>query len=452
MTNSFSRLHLAARWILAIACVPLSLFLFLIPGVKLVGYLRDPALKDGRIPAAAWELSRTLAPRYASWAKERVARENEPSTVSGTEWPLFGSVFYLEAIDSMQDAWLRDASLSPVAPAVYSKEAISAAANLIVQPSQAKWVQSYWGKEYLHHEDLFYRYLLISGMTAYTHLTGDGKYIEPLRDQVESLSSEIDSSPRGFLNDYPGQCYPPDIISALASIKRADVVLHTNHDAMLQRALRAFTPPFVDDHGLPPFCVMAITGTALEPSRGSGDSFNLAAAPQIWPAQSKEWYEAYTEQFWQERKGLVGFREFAKDVPAKAEFADVDSGPVIWGYGVAASAFGVAATRAQGDLARAAPLTAEMLAASWPLAGGTLLMPRLLSDGIDAPFVGESGILFCLTRTVPAGAAPGTMTMTPFVWWILAVQFEFGTFSLLPLAMLLRERAGLKARRDIRLA
>jgi hypothetical protein len=433
-------LHQGARWALAMACVAASVLLGFVPGVKVISYLRDPALRDGGIPVAAWELSVNLAPRYAAWATARVAREHDPASVSGTEWPLFGSVFYLQAMEELQAAWSRDNRLAPVAPAVYGRDAIAAATALITDPGQAKWVQDYWGKDYLHHADLFYRYMLISGMTSYTRLTGDGKYLAPLRDQVETLSAEIDASPLGFVDDYPNQCYPPDIISALAAIKRADAVLHTDHGAMLQRELRAYSPPYVDAHGLAHFSVAAASGMPIGPSRGSGNSFNMAALPDLWPEQSAAWYRTYADQFWQERNGLVGFREFAKDEPESAQFADVDSGPVVWDYGVAASAFGVGAARAQGDLARAAPLTAEMLATSCPLLSGSLLTPRLLSDAIDAPYLGESGILFCLTRPVPPSGAPAPTVMTPFVWCVLVGYFAVSLFLLLPAAVLVRER------------
>jgi hypothetical protein len=440
MKTKLSRLHSASRLLLAFLCAAASLFIFVLPGIKVVGYLRDPALNSGAIPQAAWDLSASLAPRYAAWAKDRIETEHDPDSVSGTEWPLFGSVFYLQAMESLQAAWALDPHPSKTAPASYGRAAIEAATALVVDPGQAKWVQNYWGKDYLHHADLFYRYLLISGMTSYTNLTDDGKYLQSLRDQVESLSAELENSPRGFLDDYPNQCYPPDIISALDAIKRADKVLHTDHQALFDRELQAFLPPFSDAHGLPHFNVASESGAPIGPSRGSGNSFNMAATPNLWPSQSAAWYRSYTDLYWQEQDGLVGFREFARDEPAANQFQDVDFGPVILGYGMAASAFGVAATRAQGDLKRAAPLTAEMLATSYPLPGGSLLVPRLLSDAIDAPYLGESGVLFCLTRPVPAGAAPATSVMTPFVWALLAVNFGVALGLLLPAAVLVRER------------
>ena len=67
-----SQAHLGIRWAVAIACALASLFVCLLPGIKLVGYLRDPALKTGAIPKAAWDLSHHLAPGYAAWAKERM--------------------------------------------------------------------------------------------------------------------------------------------------------------------------------------------------------------------------------------------------------------------------------------------------------------------------------------------------------------------------------------------
>jgi len=165
MKTLLSRLHLGVRWMLAITCVFLSIFVCFLPAVKVTGYLRDPALGNGDIHPVAWQLSKTLAPRYAAWAKARMAREHNPGSVSGTEWPLFGSVFYLQALEALQNAWQRNHGVSSVAPIDYSRDAIEAAAELITDPGQAKWVQEYWGKDYLHHADLFYRYLLISSTT-----------------------------------------------------------------------------------------------------------------------------------------------------------------------------------------------------------------------------------------------------------------------------------------------
>jgi len=49
---------------------------------------------------------------------------------------------------------------------------------------------------------------------------------------------------------------------------------------------------------------------------------------------------------------------------------DVDAGPVIDGYGISASAFGIGAARKNGRFDRAFPLTAEMVAIIGELPNG----------------------------------------------------------------------------------
>ena len=51
-------------------------------------------------------------------------------------------------------------------------------------------------------------------------LTGNQAYHTQLADQVESLSVELDASPYGLLDDYPAQCYPIDILPAIATVTR----------------------------------------------------------------------------------------------------------------------------------------------------------------------------------------------------------------------------------------
>jgi len=95
----------------------------------------------------------------------------------------------------------------------------------------------------------------------------------------------------------------------------------------------------------------------------------------------------------------VGFREFAKENPGGQWYVDVDSGPVVAGFGVAAGTFGLGAARANGRFDHAYPLSAEVIAISWPLPDGSLLGANLLSNATHAPFIAEAAVLFNLTRT-----------------------------------------------------
>jgi hypothetical protein len=72
-------------------------------------------------------------------------------------------------------------------------------------------------------------------------------------------------------------------------------------------------------------------------------------------------------------------------------------------------------------------VTAEMLVTSWPLANGRLLLPRMLSNAADAPYLGEAAILFNLTRLPAEGVSIKTGGSMPrFVLICLALQLGFG--------------------------
>jgi hypothetical protein len=381
----------------------LAAYLFLIPAGIVIHDLGDPGLRDGQAPRFAFRWHRALSPKYERWARQRVASGSAKALsthdISGTEWPMFGSVFYLWATEALQEAWEEDPSLACVMPKESAQGAIQAAGALVADPNHATWVRRHWGDDYLDRENLFYRMLLISGLTSYQKLLGDDEYEPLLRDQAESLAREIDASPYGLLDDYPGQCYPPDVLPAIAAIRRADGVLGTDHSEFAARAIRAFKDTRLDERtGLPDWRADPRTGQGIGGARGVGVSFMLTWTPELWPETAREWYARYETHFWQREGGLAGFREFPEGVRPEWFTIDVDAGPVIAGYGTTASAFGIGAARANGRFDHAYPLSAEAIAVSWPLPGGTLLGPRLLSDLSDAPYVGESVLLFNLTR------------------------------------------------------
>lgn len=382
----------------------LSAYALLIPAGILIRSVRDPCLYSGSQLRCAFRWHRALSSKYEVWARKRVesgaATTLTTSDIAGTEWPVFSSVFYLWATEALQEAHYMKPTLAPSSPRSYARRAIAAAAALIADSNHATWVKEHWGADYLTKENLFYRMLLISGLTSYQKLLGDSKYEDLLRSQVESLASEIDQSPYGLLDDYPGQCYPVDVLPAIAAIRRADSILGTNHSDFAARAIRAFEGARLDEHtGLPAYVVDSKTGLAKDSARGVGLSFMLIWAPQLWPQTARDWYTKYEEQFWQKGRWFAGFREYPKGIDVGGfVFSEVDAGPVIGGYGVAACAFGIGAARAMGRPDHAYPLAAQAIVASWPLPDGTLLGPRIFSSLSDAPYLGEAALLFALTR------------------------------------------------------
>lgn len=144
----------------------LCLYAFVWPAGQLISDLRDPGLAGDTIPRCVFRWHRVLSPKYARWAQQRVASGAAGTlttkNISGTEWPLFGSVFFLWATEAMQDAFEQDPALAHSAPKDYARDAITAAAALVADPNHAGWVKQHWGERYLDKENLFYRMLLIS--------------------------------------------------------------------------------------------------------------------------------------------------------------------------------------------------------------------------------------------------------------------------------------------------
>jgi hypothetical protein len=364
----------------------LACYFFFMPLVLIVYYLADPALKKDTVPKFALHLHRRLSGKYEKWARQRVASKRaerlDMEDISGAEWPVFGSAFYLWATESLQRQWETNKDLSPTAPKAYAAGAIEAAAALVTDPGHAAWVKEHWGEDYLHEENVFYRMLLISAATSYHKLLGGDKYLPLLRDQVETLSKELDESRHGLLDDYPWQCYPTDVVAAIAAIKGAGEVLGADHSDFVRRSVRGFQGKLVDSTGLPPYAANSVTGS-IGMARGCSSQWVVLWAPHLWPETARQWYSSFEQHFWDWHM-------------------DVDAGPVIAGFGASASAFGLGAARANGRFDHAYPLSAQLIVLSWPLPDGTLFVPRMLSNAADAPYLGEASILFTLTR-MPAG-------------------------------------------------
>ena len=420
----------------SLAVALLAVFFLIYPCVRAMSDLLDPALQKPGIPKLVWRLYRNVTPRYAVWAKERVAAGRaatlSTSDISGTEWPLFGSVFYLWGIENLQAAWDAGDHSAGVEPKVFAKEAIVAASELVIDPNHASWVKKHWGVNYLHRENVFYRMLVIAALTSREKLLHEGARLDLLRDQVETFAKELDASGTGLLDDYPGQCYPGDVMAALMCIRRADAVLGTDHSEFIKRAVRGFIGTRATRHQLPPYAASSEAGTPLSESRGCANSYMCLTAPELWPARARQWYEQYDRFFWQQRFTAVGYREFPVGVAHSDWTMDVDAGPVIAGHGVAACAFGIGAARKNGRFDRAYPLSAELLVTVGELPDGVLAGPRLLSNLSDAPMLGEAAILWLLSIQPEAGFAVKSGGSIPtFVYVVLICVLLLGVGCIL---------------------
>lgn len=422
------RLLVGIRKLNAALIIGAALWFLILPVGLVIRDLSDPTLRQPEgIPRAVWRVHQHLTPLYQQWARERIAAGSAATVglydVAATEWAMFGSVFYLAATENLQREWLRHPGPPGTAPASYARGAIEAATDLVLDPVHHSWVRTHWGPNYLHRENVFFRAMLIQAMTSRENLVKDGRDSLALRDQVETLAAALDASPHGILNDYPGECYPIDVFATVAMIRRADAILGTDHRAFAERERRAFSGSLVDPYGLPGYFANPDTGTMEDVSRGIGNSYVCLYCPELYPDLARKWYDRYIEGFWQRRLGAAGFREYARTVPGRDFFIDVDSGPVIAGFSPAANAYGVAAARANGRYDHAWTLSSQVLAAAWPLPDGTWLGARMLSSTAHAPYLGEANLLFLFTTLPAAGTTITTGGFIPPLVYIVLAGF-----------------------------
>lgn len=413
-----------------------AIYFLIYPSITVYNQVREDSSSQSDISSFAFNTHLNIAKGFGEWAQDRVdsssARDLRINNITGTEWPMFSAVYFLWSTEELDKAWAESRKTDTARPGLYAKEAIEAAAKLIVDPANASWVIRHWGDKYLDTENIFYRMLLIAGLTSYQSITDNDQYEAVLKQQVLSLSTELDQSPHGVLDDYPGQCYPIDVLPAIAVIKRASELLNLDLGNFVQRARRGFEGKLLDPvTQLPSYVADPLRGVGIGPARGVGISYMLIWAKELWPETAKNWFELYDRQFVHQTAFVSGVKEFSRYYTGTHSWlGDVDSGPIVGGFGVAASAFGIGAARVNGHVELAHSLSTQAILASWPLPSGRLLVPSLLSDLSDAPFLGETALLFVFTRPKGLPNKAGELNTPIMIYLVLTITLSLGLFLL----------------------
>ncbi len=417
--------RLAFHFAVSAVVIVFSLMLFIYPAVTISILLFDSQLHETGESRLVPLWFRSAAGRYLAWANTYLETNYAESLyhddIPATEWPIFGSVFFLVTAEDLQRQGKVDATRGTI------REAVEKAAEIVASPVTATWVKTKWGDGYLEKENVFYRMLVILGLSSYERITGDPRYRSLMSTQRTTLAEELANANLHLRDDYPNECYPADMLWAVAAIQRAARLEDASHDALAASLIAAFDGPLKAPEGLPPFQADSRSGRMIQGARGCANSGLLLFAAELDPDVAVRWYGAYEANFWKDTGWLVGFTEMPRDW--HEPFMDVDSGPVVFGCGSVATAFGIGAAKTIGRYDHAAPLTLEIVACSWPTPFGLLipgLMGRLAAESWS---LGEVAILFSMTRpTAIAERVPFEGPVPPIVWLLLATYTAAGVF------------------------
>lgn len=412
--------HLVASGVVIVLAVLFCIYPAVIVGVLMTDTLLRQQGQSRLLPL--WV--RALAGRYERWAEGYLstgyARKVDAFNVAGTEWPMFGSVYFLVTVDELQRQGRLDASQGKV------RRAVERAAEIVVSPDTATWVKAKWGETYLTRENVFYRMLLILGLSSYERITGDRRHRALMSTQRKGLAEELERARYHVLDDYPGECWPNDVLWSVAAIQRAARLEGENHDA-LARGLMNVLDGSLKVAGLPAFKVDKATARVWETPRGCGNSGILSFAAELDAGIASRWYREHDAQFWKQTIWLAGFTELPRG--SKETTSDVDSGPVAFEFGSVASAFGIGAAKSVGRMDHAATLTLEAVACSWPTPFGFLLPSAMGKVAMDGGCLAETALLFSMTRPCRVTDTVPFKGPVPLIVWLMLAAYA-GTGAL----------------------
>ncbi len=405
--------------------IAFSLMLFVYPAVTICMVVMDSQLNQTGQCRLVPTWFESAAGRFLSWATTYLDTDYAKSLyhddIPATEWPMFGATFFLVTAEDLQGQGKIDATKGTI------REAVEKAAEIVASPVTATWVKTKWGNSYLEKENVFYRMLLILGLSSYERITGNTQYHATMSQQRATLADELGKAKVHLRDDYPGECYPADMLWAVAAIQRAARLDGDRHDELAKNLMETFDGPLKASEGLPAFQAESRSGQIMQGARGCGNSGILLFASELDPVIAGRWYEAYEKNFWKDTGWIIGFTEMP--LQSKDDFMDVDSGPVVFGIGSVSSAFGIGAAKAAGRIDHAAPLTAEVVASSWPTPFG-FLVPGLMGRlAVKSWSLGEVALLFAMTRPTLAAETVPFEGHTPLIVWVFfAVYSGAGAF------------------------
>ena len=155
--------------------------------------------------------------------------------------------------------------------------------------------------------------------------------------QCTSIVEALNNSETPYPESYANASWPSDATVAVASLSFEKNIRTPLFDADMKKWIDKVKLN-LDTCGLLPHSTDAVTGKVMNGTRGNSQALILIFLVDIDSAFAREQFNLYKSKFLTTRFGLPGLREYATEEWAEG---DVDSGPVIFGIGGAASIVGL---------------------------------------------------------------------------------------------------------------
>lgn len=159
------------------------------------------------------------------------------------------------------------------------------------------------------------------------------------------LEKAYEASASPFLESYAGMAWPADNVVAIASLAVHDQQASENAPVIARWVEQVQAR--LDARGMVPHAWDPYHDKQLEHARGCSQALMNVFMPTIDAAFATQQFERFREHFFMERFGVPLVREYPKGVIG---LGNVDSGPVIFGGGCAATIVGAGTCRKNRDI------------------------------------------------------------------------------------------------------
>lgn len=189
----------------------------------------------------------------------------------------------------------------------------------------------------------------------------DPNQTKALRARCDELAAAFDSSNTPYLQAYEGEAWTCDSAAAVFALYACDHVLEPRYAPVIERWVAAVRERTDASTGLLGHRVGVENGALLDGPRATSMCISIRFLAEAAPELGAELYSKYREQMMTTCMGIPGVREYPKGVSGGG---DVDSGPLIFGISLSASAVTIGTARIIGDIEAVARMVpaAEALA------------------------------------------------------------------------------------------
>ncbi len=168
------------------------------------------------------------------------------------------------------------------------------------------------------------------------------------------IAVAIRRSATPFLPSYWGQAWPVDAFPAIVSLRVHTVLIDDRYEEVIRNWQAAVQERLDPSTGLVPHTADAETGQPWQGARGTSQTLILWFLADIDPTWGQAAYQTFRQHYVVTRWGLPGVLEFPVFQPGQG---DIDSGPLIDGVSLSATAVFLGTSRVYGDT--------ELTAAIW---------------------------------------------------------------------------------------